>query len=324
MPLLCGKIGILKNKHLVLLFLAILLGSFVFRRLPLHGDREFRRDIVRLPLDSITQIILQTPGDTESIIFNRINAAWSVTNGSRTVDVPTAKMDELLAPMANIRSLRFATEGTDNQVFLGKAMHLQAFAGAQKLDEFWLGACLSNTVKTSFVRLDSPREIFEVEGNVACRWQLRFDDFRSQKVCDCPAEKFASVEFTWAEFPPLFFEAREEDWATPGGVFKRSPEQMQEFFRDINLLKINAFADDFDDANRKETFVGRITLNRKSSELSPIELMCFRSEKPTPRFVLYSSENPGNYFFADDSLAVRLFLQPVGWGTKPPKNGHEN
>lgn len=315
----------MKNKHLVFLFLAILFGSLIFRWMPLHGDREFRRDIIRLPVDSLTQIVIQSPADPEPIIFNRLDTAWSATHGNRTMDIPTARMRPLLMPLAAVRSLRFATESTDNQLFLEKATHLQAFVGAKKVDEFWLGACPSDVAPSSFVRLDSPREIFEVEGDVACRWQqLRFDDFRSREVCDCSADKFGSVEFSWAEFPPMFLEERAEDWATPGGIFRRSPEQMQAFFRDINLLKINAFADDFDDANRRESFVGRILLNRKSSEQSPVELTCFRSEKNAPRFVLHSSENPGNYFFPDDSLAVRLFLRPIEWGAKPPKTGHEN
>lgn len=315
----------MKNKHLVLLFLAIFLGSFIFRRLPLHGDGEFRRAIVQLPTDSLTQLILQTPADPEPVIFNRLDTTWTATHGNRTVDVPFAQMRPLLAPLASLRSLRFASQSTDNQAFFEKAAHLQAFVGAKKLDEFWLGDCGPSPAQTSFVRLNSPREIFEVEGDVACRWQqVRFDDFRSKKTCDCPAENFASVEFAWAEFPPLFFEERAEDWATPGGFFRRSPEQMQAFFQDINALKINAFADDFDESDRRESFVGQLRLNRKASELPPVELSCFRSDKNAPRFVLHSSENPGNYFYTDDSLAVRLFLQPTGWGTKPPKKEHEN
>jgi hypothetical protein len=73
-------------------------------------------------------------------------------------------------------------------------------------------------------------------------------------------------------------------------------------------LKLEKYADNFNDMERSDLLLSEITLHQQlGNEINLIKLSCYKSNHAPHKYILHSSENPNNYFCANDSLIQVVF-----------------
>jgi Domain of unknown function (DUF4340) len=303
----------MRNKHLVLLFLSICLGAWLFQKMPSKATSDFQKSIVSIDTNVVTQVILQTQGEKETLVFDRLERGWMVTYETQTIQILSTQMDSILGLMSSIRSSKkFTTNKQDwNKYGVGnkQGMRVQVFGNKGRLDDFTVSKCKEQN-KPIYLRLGDSPEIYEVDFPMICAQKVNFADLRSRKIYTSIEENIqlvnilnkAKEEKNYAQSKGLWFQTENKKVDKTG--------QMRCFFEALSGLKLERFADDFNDSEKNDLLLSEITLHQqRNEEVQLIKLTCYQSIDNQKKYILHSSENPHTYFYSNDSLIQVIFLK---------------
>jgi hypothetical protein len=303
-----------KNKHLVLLFLSICLGAWLFQKMPSKATSDFQKSIVSIDTNIVTQVILQTQGEKETLVFDRLDRGWMATYETQTIQVLATQMDSILGLISSIRSnKKFSTNKTEwPQYGVGtkQGMRVQVFGNKGRLDDFTVSNCNEKN-QAIHLRLGESPEIYEIDYPMICAKKVNFSDLRSRKV-------YTSIEEN-IQFVNISIKANgEKNYLQTNGLWSQTDEknkndktgQMRCFFEALSGLKLERFADDFNDSEKNDLFLSEITLHQHlNNEVNLIKISCYQSNHHPKKYILHSSENPHTYFYSNDSLINEVFLK---------------
>lgn len=315
----------MKNKHLVLLFLTVVILGLVVRHFPWRYRNWFQAELIRVDTADLAQCTVQLPNRPE-LVLERADNGWVATQLSRSSAVTSSQMHAMLLCLQDLHVLRMVkstrpdTLGLSTMDRIGVVLEQEP----RNREQFWLGreTILRDTPAT-YLQLPRHEGIYLVPGHLRRIFDRSLDDFRPRTIAPFAPESIRRIGLQWPDSLPVFLEkndstARWVSTALPAGLSNDSVQSWLQFFKNLDN---SPFADNFDESHARQTALATIFLEPDSGDrvdlqfyyIKPPDLpedlsvLRARGVRHLPFYVLHSSLNPVNFFaVADTSLVRRL------------------
>lgn len=315
----------MKNKHLVFLFLAVLVAGFLWRRLPWPLKQVFQTDLIAVDTANVTQISIFQPGQPE-LLLERTEAGWAAAQEMQAVAMLPEHIAPMLEALSAVRSIRIVKTARPDTLGFSENTRLQilVFREKEPLDQFEIGyQTYENGQPATFVRLRRHEGIYLVERHLRNVFSKKFKDFRQNTVAQFDLSAVRAIALERPDSMPVLFQKNDSTarWERPGGKQSVSDDSVQTWLGLFSRLNDSAFADNFDESRSRETFFTGITLRLFGGDSLvfkvfyvkppdvPEEISTLRLEA-LPVYVLHSSQNATNFFAPKDTLLLRRICEP--------------
>lgn len=314
----------MRNKHLVLLFFAVLAAGLLARRLPWFKANIFQTDLVAVDTSAVTQISIFQP-DQPELLLERTEAGWAAAQELRSVAVQPEQIAPLLDVLFAVRSLRIVkTTQPDTLGFSGKnRLQVVVFQDKKIVEQFEIGnETLENGQPATFIHLNRHEGIYLVQNHLRGIFSKKLDDFRDKKVAVFDPMSVKKIVLAWPEDGlevqfPIFKNDSSGRWEPLGQAPPEiAGDTIQAWLRLFARLEGSPFADNFDESRARKTLLSRVELYPESSDslifrifyVRPPDLpeeIAFAKARHLPVYVLHSSQNPSNFFAPQDTTLLR-------------------
>ncbi|MBX2892385.1 MAG: DUF4340 domain-containing protein [Saprospiraceae bacterium] len=316
----------MKNKHLVLLFLAVLALGLLARRLPWPLKQMLQTDLIAVDTAQVTQVAILHPDQSE-LLLERTEAGWAAAQDLRSVVVEAEKIEHILQALRSIRSLRIVKTRRPDTLGFSEKKHLQilVFRDSKIIEQFEIGDEHSeNGQPATYIRLSRHEGIYLVENHLRGIFSKSLHYFRSPTVAQFDPQTVRAVMLEWPAQTPVFFEKNDSTrlWETPA-LAPVPHDSMLTWLSLFNRLNGSPFADHFDESRARKTWLQRTTLHLASSDSLVFRLFYVQppelpeeitlAKKGLSTWVFHSSQNPSNFFAPTDTAQLRWmshWLQP--------------
>lgn len=315
----------MKNKHLLLIFLAALGAGLLSRHWPYHSPAT-HWPLIQADSTSVSQITLQPP-QGEELAFERTDNGWAVEHEGRAFPVSPAAMQPMLTALSDLKALRRVPTKRPDTLGFSPYMEWRVVARSSTKTapiDFSIGRqTMLDGQATTYVRLMSDREVYAVQGHIRDVFFQRIEFFRKNHVLSLQPDYVRSVAYTWPGGPALDLHRQDSlpHWLSTDSLHSVPADSMQDWLVRLNTIGTLPFSDDFDESSAARSL--RATINIESSDQPPLTLRLFRLAPPEipeeispgikgkPRraiaWVLHSSQNPLNYFSIADTTLFFLW-----------------
>lgn len=312
----------MKNKHLLLLFLATIAVGLLARRVPWFKASLFQTNLIEVDTARLTQISVFLP-DQPELLIERTESGWAATQEILATGVSGEHIAPMLAALASVRSLRiYDSERPDTLGFSKKTLiQVQTYRDDALLEQFEIGdEIIENGQPATWIRLSRHEGIYLVEQHLRGIFSKKLDDFRENRVADFEISSISGVSLeNWEGGTKVRTRLSKNDTTAQ---WKLQAEQsiaedsVLNWLRQFTRLNGSPFADHFDESSTRETNIGRLTLYRHASDSLVFQLYRIRRERSqaragSPEYILHSTQNPGNFFAPPDTLLLRRIF--FGW-----------
>lgn len=317
----------MKNKHLVLLFLLVLLLGYVGRRLPWRCQSDLRSRLVPVP-EAVYRIQVSRKGQPD-LFLERTAVGWVAEQEGRIVPVSGDTIKALLEILGQTTPFT-PLRGNESAKAFASVPPLHLRFSLQDRAELSLQLGLDGQDSSghwTLVRFAQHEGIYRVRGALRTRFERTLDDFRSRELLPFSVEQVCRVALYWPPDSSVFWE-KTDTAAWPKGLDAFSATTtlpLQYWLNAVAQLQNLPFADFFDESREEEWL--RLTATLTTCEGQALTLRFFVLEPPDipedihslrrqgirslPRHVVHSSANPRNYFVLPDAeMGARLCAGP--------------
>ncbi len=297
----------MKNKHLVLIFMSVLLLGFIFRRIPWHCRETVEAPLLKLPAEDIYRIRIDRADDTE-LLLERTTLGWTAEQNGRTVLLHPDTAQNLLRLLTQPIPLK-QLDATDRRALNADDAPLFVHVHADRRPT------LSLQIGPQFPTLDGPqtlvrfaqsKSLYRAHGTLRTPFDRTLDDFRNRQILPFPLYPICRIELQRPNDSIFVWEENHH----PDSAGLALPPNLQFWLNSVAQLRELPFADFFDESREKERLLLSAVLTSCSGQvltlrffaLDPpdlpedIELLLRQKIQTLPRYVLHSSANPTNYF----------------------------
>ncbi|MCS7035027.1 MAG: DUF4340 domain-containing protein [Saprospiraceae bacterium] len=317
----------MKNKHLVLLFLLVLLLGYVGRRLPWRCQSDLRSRFITAP-EAVYRIQISRTGQPD-LFIEHTTAGWMAEQEGRTVPVSSDTMAALLGMLGQPAFFKPLADREGAAAFDSAApirLRLSLKDRPEVLLQFGLETPGPDGPWT-LVRFAQHKSVYRVRGAFRTRFDRTLDDFRSRTLLPFEAEQVCRVAFHWPPDSSILWEKIDTaNWQLAStSSMEQSPLPLQYWLNAVSQLHNLPFADFFDESREEEwlslsvafTACDGRTCTLRFFVLEPpdipedIQRLRRQGVLRLPRYVAHSSANPHNYFVLTDAdMAARLCAGP--------------
>lgn len=313
----------MKNKHLILLFLATVAVGLLARRMPWFKANIFQTDLIALDTASVTRISILQAGQPE-LMLERTETGWAAGQEMRSVTVGQGHIAPLLAALTAVRSLRIVKTNQPDTLGFSEKDRLQVgiYREDETLEQFEIGLeTLENNQPATYIRLRRHEGIYLVQNHLRGVFLKKLDDLREKSVAGFDPAAVNKIVVEWWEdglnvqYPIDKIDSTGQ-WIPLGQWPPEIPnDTIQRWLQLFGRLEGSAFADHFDESRAHETLVSRIWLYLAPSDsvvfrvfsVRPPELpeeIHISEAKGLPVYILHSSRNPSNFFAPPDTVLL--------------------
>ncbi|MEI6410382.1 MAG: hypothetical protein WCR52_13425 [Bacteroidota bacterium] len=312
----------MKNKHLVILFLAVLAVGLLTRGLPWRANSLFQTTLLRMGTAEVTQISIWSSTNPE-LLIEKTDNGWVASQRNRTILAPEALVREMLSAISGTESIQIIKPCVPDTTGLSSAdtIGLKIFANNRLLDFLKIGRVMNTSSgPATFVRIDAHTGDYLVKGDLKRIFNKNIDDFRRRTVLDFPFDQIKSLSWQFPKLAPIRFEKQDslqfwQHFWQPGLTL--SADSVAHWFLLLKRLNESQFADHFDDTRNAQTNVVNLTLSDGSQQVLleffhlqrpdlPDDPTEYPSKQPLlATYFVKSSQNPTNYFAITDSTLAR-------------------
>lgn len=330
----------MKNKHLVLLFIIVLILG-LFRYLPVRYRPVFHNDLIRVDTAALTKCVVTVPGQPE-ISIERAETGWAADQNGRVAPLPDAEMTPLLEALAGIRGIRRVKTGQPDSLGFnpGTRVKVQIFNGKQLMEHFDIGhEIITENQFATYLKLPVHEGIYLAEGHLRRLFARTLDDFRPKSVLSVSPDSVRSIGVWVARADTVIVFEKNDSlrrWTAKNFPYTLSNDSVQNWLGLLHRLNGSPFADNFDESQERDTRLAAFYLRTAdNSELAlqfyllkppniPEDLSGMRGQQwhYLPIYVIHSSQNPMNYFAASDTNLVRFLCS--GWWPATPADKQHN
>ena len=322
----------MKNKHLLLLFLGVLILGLMSRHLPWNYRSFFKNELIRIDTSSLIQCAVLVSGQPE-LSLDRTETGWVAVQLNRSTPLADTQILPLLSVLSDIHILRTLKSSGVDTMGLSESMRLCVTLQLKnrRQEQFWLGnETLENGAPATYLQMPRHEGLYLVPGHLRRVFSKNLDDFRSDNILS-PLDSVLEIGLQWADELPVFFERNDSTgrWESTNGLLSCSGDSVQNWLLLFKRLQKIPFADNFDESRASETHQATIFLvlqNRSTLRLRifydkppdiPEDLTALRARgyRNLPAYILNSSFNPVNFFAIEDTGLVRQ----ICYGLLPPK-----
>lgn len=320
----------MKNKHLVLLFLAVASLAWWGRKCSFQKhDAAFHKTILQMDTALVSQIEITRPGK-QPLLLEKTGKRWLCTSQSNTTPVPPAIAAALLRVLQHVEATYLLPNSEKKAESLGFApdrmLTIAIFEQEKCVDKLEIGAdTVISGRKLTFARIHGNPEIFAVEGYLAQEFDLDPIAWRKREFCRFDPDKIASISLNWHEKAPVFLEKKSNEnfWNAPGNTAHYPDAVIKNWLVVLQSIENSPFLDAFDISQESDNRYGKLELS--GSQNLVLEGFIWTShEWPEEQstgsqhmgeatvYVVKSSQNEGNYFqIQADSVFYRIFNGPI-------------
>lgn len=323
----------MKNKHLLLLFLGVLILGLMSRHLPWTYRSFFKNELIRIDTASLVQCVMLVSGQPE-LSLDRTETGWVAVQLNRSTPLADTQILPFLSVLSDIHILRTLKSSSVDTLGLSESARLCVTLqlNNHREEQFWLGnEVLENGAPATYLQMPRHEGLYLVPGHLRRMFSKNLDDFRSNDIIPFPLDSILEIGLQWANELPVFFERNDSSgrWESTNGLLSYSRDSIQNWLVLFNQLKKIPFADNFDESRASETHLATIFLVLHNK--SPLGLRFFYAKPPDipedltalrargyrnlPVYILNSSFNPANFFAIEDTSLVRQ----ICYGLLPPK-----
>jgi len=325
-----------KNKHLVLIFLSVLVFGLVSRWLPVRYRTLFETNLLRLDAGRVDRMVIQVPGKPD-LLFERVEHGWSAEQEGRTSFVQTEVVQVLLGSMTGIATFELVKTDRPDTLGLGleEALRVRFFAQKKLLETIEIGAeSMPGGRAYTCIRLPGHAGVYRVPGHLRQFFRRTLHDFRDRRLITVSPDAVRRIAIASPDAETLVLEHQGASglWASPDGAFMVSTDSVLTWLMLFDRLKNSSFADYFDESRESETWCAAIMLQTAERaqtlrifHLAPPDLpeavtdFSDRDKRLFSTYVAHISTNPLNYFSLPDTLLVRILRN----GPVPPLAHHD-
>ena len=315
----------MKNKHLVLLFVGVVLSGLLIRWLPVRYRSFFHTALIRVDTAAMTGCVILQPGQPE-LRLERTETGWTAEQNRRAISVKPDDMTPLLSVLAELHSLRTVkTKRADTLGFTeDHQIAVRVFRNKRLVETFVLGALvMENGQPATYLQLPLHEGVYLVPGQPRHVFAHTLDDFRDKTAVPPDVALARRIELSWtAEETPVIFEKNDTTnrWETPNRSVFLNSDSVQNWLVLFQGLNGSPFADYFDESQANKTRLATVQLGKPDS--GALTLQFFYLKPPDvpedlselrrqhlhrlPAYVFHSSDNPMNYFAVADSNLVQF------------------
>lgn len=319
----------MKNKHLVLLFLGVLVLGLIARNLPVRYRSFFQTKLLRIEINALTRFAIAVPQHAD-LVFERVDNRWVAEQGGRTAVVNTEEVQSMLSLLAGTDSFLAVKTGRPDTLGLYPEHYILVsfFEGDKQVEHLEIGAeQMRNGIPVSFIRLPHHAGIYQVPGHLHSAFQRSLDDFRIKTIAGFDPEAIRKIGLFLPDTQPVYWLRNDSlrRWFSstcPPGI---SNDSMQTWLALLKKMNGSPFADAFDEVREQELLSCTIYLEmRPGKQLTlrifhlkppdtPEDLGPLRAQQISglPVYVLHSSQNPFNYFAVADTNLIRQLCNGI-------------
>jgi hypothetical protein len=321
-------IKVMKNKHIVLIFILTLLLGLAVRRAPWRSATFFQTSLLKLDTANVQQIQITLPGKP-TLFLQREDHGWSAEQEERSVRVPSDIAQKMLSVLTDIRSIRVAkTEQPDTLGFSTKSsIQLTVIHTGMQQEKLMIGCeTIENEQAATYVQLPDHAGIYLVNSQLRGVFSKALNDFRTRTIAQFDPNAVKRFSIFKLGIDSLVFQKSDsmDVWINRISSKSISNEEAKSWLSQIARLNGLSFADLYDESHANEVVYAWIQLNFEG-QADPLSLKIYRQDhlnvpeilparKPERRqlslFVLHSSQNPNNYFSLADTLLMNQICHP--------------
>ncbi len=318
----------MKNKHLVLLFLAVLAVGWLARNTPFWRSDRLETGLIRADSARINRILIGAPGQPE-LSFERSESGWFATQEGRSAPVAQAVMDTLLASLMQIRMVRIVKTTQPDTLGLAAVgdVRVHIFEKNQPADLFRLGKeVMENGAPATYLALPGHEGIYLVKGHLRSVFSRKMAEFRLNTALQFSPQQIKAIRVLdknagdqlWLKNDSL------QTWLHADTLLNCPDNLAMAWLRQLLRLNGRPFADAFDESRAADQQVAEIVLLDGNTAVEPLTLRIFyivppelpedlsqiRSRRAAlSPWVFHSSQNPDNYFALEDSALAKLLCR---------------
>lgn len=296
----------MKNKHLVLIFLLLVVAVFLSRREYGKRERSFQAVLMEVDTASLSLVIFNS-ADGKEFSLGREAGKWILTDGERSAVADAEPVQNMLLALARIETRYIAAKNKELWPVYGvegkQALRIRLYKGGRLLEDLLLGREdfePETQSIVSFLRINGENAIYAVDGFQMMRIGRTFDSYRNTLLLRMKRE-MEVTDFTWETPDTAFaFTRTPEGWML--GAEARDSMEVEDYLNFFRNFSGEQFADDFDELRAEEYFHARLSMRGKNIP-EPLVITCYQDTLRTLPFILQSSQNP-RAFFASDSTGI--------------------
>lgn len=296
----------MKNKHLVIIFIMLLVAVYFSRKQFGKRERSFESVLIEADTASISSVVFQTPGETEFSLIKE-SGKWILTDGRRNVAAEPEPVRQLLAALMKVETQQVVAKDKSLWSVYGvdeaHATRVRLYEKGRLTEDFLLGnedldAASQSTI--AFMRISDENAVFVVDGFQMSHVGKTFNSYRNRLLLRMKRE-MEMTGFRW-ESPDttLVFERSTNGWTLGATVLDSMT--VEDYLNTFRNISAEDFADDFDDVEAEDKLHKKLVIKGKNMPGS-FEITCYADAARKPPYVLVSSQNPKT-FFSSDSMGL--------------------
>ncbi len=312
----------MKNKHLVLIFMSVLLLGLILRQMPWHCQETVGAPLVKLPAEDIYRIRINRADGTE-LLLERTPSGWTAEQSGRIVFLHPDTAQNLLRLLTQPIPLK-QLDATDRRALTADDAPLFVHVHAERRSTLSLqiGPQLPTPAgPQTLVRFAQNKSLYRAHGALRTPFDRTLDDFRNRQILPLTLHPICRIELQRPNDSIFVWEGNHHSDSAELAL----PPNLQLWLNSVAQLSELPFADFFDESREKERLLLSAVLTSCTGQvltlrffaLQPpdlpedIELLLRQRIRVLPRYVLHSSINPTNYFaLLDAEIGDRICKGP--------------
>ncbi len=318
----------MKNKHLVLLFMLVLLSGLVLRRVPWFCRAPLQAPLLRVSAEAVYRLRVLWPGRSEWSL-ERTAMGWMVEQDGRTVPISSdAARGFVLLFTQGIRLESVPVKVFEDAVAEAPLVQVLVEAHGTTPLALDIGPEIPGpTGAQTLIRFRSHAGHYRAYTALRSPLNRTLDSFRSRQLLAFVPDEVWQITFVWPPDSTTIFERRDSVvWQTPSEHGAELPfHPVQYWLNAVAQLKDLPFADFFDESREEEWLQLTATLTAKSGQAVVLRFFAWHPPelpedvgpllkqglRTPPRYVVHSSANPRHYFALPDAeMGERLSNGP--------------
>ncbi len=318
----------MKNKHLVLIFLVVLLAGLLLRHVPWCCKASVQSPLLKAPVEAVYRIYIRRPGQPDFLLEHSATG-WMAEQGGRTLPVPTDTALVWVRLLAQPFSLTPLSEED-----AAAALEMSSFLRLEVLAHHRPPLILEIGQETTgpdgvhtIIRFPQHKGIYRASGALRTPFDRTLDDFRHRQVLSFPLVNLCRLELRWSADSSVSLEKNDSlGWRVIDGKrVEMARASVPYWLNAVEQLGNLPFADFFDESLEThsllltaiftacdgQTFTLRLFELHPSDMPEDVGLLLSQGIRIPPRYALHSSANPHNYFvLVDAALGGRIAQGP--------------
>lgn len=305
----------MKNKHLLLIFLATLSLGLVAKFSPWFKSDVFQLDLLHVDAEAIQRIGITQAGMPE-LLLEHGDEGWVASQEDFAVRSADSTIAPMLEVLRQMRSLRIVHSRQRDTLLIGplQSFHVEVLLRNGRRETFEIGReIIENKQPATFVEIDRHEGVYLTEGHLRRIFGKSVDDFRDRALLRMDAGRLREIRILSPGIDTLNWLKTDSFalWNT-NATFQLIPDvQVQQWLAQLQRLNELPFASHSDEIHVAENLKARLVLSL-SDQPETLEIQVFEMNggqaAKQPYYLLQSSQNPLNFFQLNDGLLAKTLL----------------